>query len=85
MDASIASHRNSGKTDMNILGHDKKIIVKTKVIMKEMILNDKVKDRVKNVKINYSPKKTSQMMKRLQNTTEENPNRNRRRLDGKWF
>ena len=63
MDASIASHRNSGKTDMNILGNDKKIIVKTKVIMKEMILNDKVKDRVKNVKINYSPKKTSQMMK----------------------
>ena len=41
IDVSIASNRNSGKTDINILENDKRIRTKTTRIMK-MMLNDRI-------------------------------------------
>ena len=42
IDASIASNRNNGKTDINVLKHDIKKITKTKIIMKIMITNHQI-------------------------------------------
>ena len=66
IDASIASNRNSAKTGINILEHEKKTNNKNENNNEKSyteLSNNAVKNHVNNMKINYSQKRPSGMMK----------------------